>query len=134
MWVFETIFASQFWSLRCYLSMNSFQCWRNSHLICMNSFTGEWIQTETGIPLIPKDQFFGTPFRILAFHIQMSKGQVFKIKKLKQQQQSNDVFFLRGNYFILISATLPTLSTFYVQQWSVALSQCLLMHIWFDFD
>ena len=67
-------------------------------------------------------------------HIQMSKGQVFKIKKLKQQQQSNDVFFLRGNYFILISVTLPTLSTFYVQQWSVALSQCLLMHIWFDFD
>ena len=47
MWVFETIFAFRFWSLRCYLSMNSFQCWRNSHLICMNSFTGE------GIPLLP---------------------------------------------------------------------------------
>ena len=38
MWFFETIFASQFWSLRCNLSMNSFQCWRNSYFICMNSF------------------------------------------------------------------------------------------------
>ena len=52
MWFFETIFASQLWSLRCYLSMNSFQCWRNSLLISMNSFTGEGIQTETGIPLL----------------------------------------------------------------------------------
>ena len=39
MWFFETIFASQFRSL-------------NSYLICMNSFTGEGIQTETGIPLL----------------------------------------------------------------------------------
>ena len=38
MWFFEIIFESQFWSLRCYLSMNLFQCWRNSYLICMNSF------------------------------------------------------------------------------------------------
>ena len=35
-----------------YLSMNSFQCWRNSYLICMYSFTGEWIQTDTGILLL----------------------------------------------------------------------------------
>ena len=50
------------------------------------------------------------------FLLAMSKDQVCISKK--KQQQWNDVFFLlRGNYFILISETLPTLlkmSTFYV--------------------